>query len=67
MATSFELVDRALQGTLEARIRRMRQDKWPMQKIAEVLTAEGFPISRETVRRWLKQIGLPARAERGAA
>lgn len=61
MATSFQLVDRALQGTLETRIGRMREDGWSMVKIAEVLTAEGFPVSRETVRRWLKDLGLPLR------
>ncbi len=62
MADSFELVDRALQGTLETRIRRMREDGWSMVRIAEVLTGEGFPVSRETVRRWLIKLRLPLRS-----
>lgn len=61
MAKTYELVDKALQGTLETRIRRMREDGWSMQRIAEALTAEGFSISRETVRRWLKALGMPLR------
>jgi hypothetical protein len=61
MAKSFELVDKALQGTLAARLTRMRADGWSMDRIAETLRSEGFNVSRETVRHWLKRLKLPSR------
>lgn len=61
MATSFDLVNRALQGTLEARLRNMRDEGWSMTRIAQTLTSEGYPIGRETVRLWLQKLGMPSR------
>jgi hypothetical protein len=61
MANSFELVDNAMHGALELRLRRMREDGWSMQKIAQTFTDEGFPVSRETIRRWLDHLKLPLR------
>jgi transposase-like protein len=61
MATAFELVNGALDGHLEARLRELRAQGLSLPAIAEHFTAQGFPVSRETVRRWLKRLDLPLR------
>lgn len=56
MADSYELVDGALEGGLESRLRELRESGKSLDAIAAHFTAQGFGISRETVRRWFKRI-----------
>ena len=58
----FELVNVSMDGKLAERLESMRDAGGSMVAIAEQLTADGYPVSRETVRRWLVRCGLPTKA-----
>lgn len=62
MATrTLPLVDRALGGTLEARLRKGRSEGLTHAEIAEDLAAEvQIVVSRETVRKWCHELGIEA-------
>ena len=57
----FELVNVSMGGKLAERLEALRDGGNSMVAIAEQLTADGYPVSRETVRRWLVRLGLPTK------
>jgi hypothetical protein len=59
MATLYDMVDRALGGDLAGRLAAMRADGRSIDEMTAEIAATGFPVSRETVRRWCKQVGVP--------
>lgn len=57
--TSLPLVDRLLDGTLEAELRRRRAIPDSFETIARWLIAEhDIDVSSATVRRWCRQYGI---------
>lgn len=60
MATrTLPLVDRALGGTLQARLQKGRSDGLSHGQIADDLAAEvGIVVSRETVRKWCHELRI---------
>lgn len=56
----FPLVDRALGGDLEARLREWRSTSPPtsFEQIGHLLRAEEVVVSSETVRRWCIDLGI---------
>jgi hypothetical protein len=56
----FPLIDRALGGDLEARLREWRSTTPPtsFERIAHELRAEDVVVSSETVRRWCNDLGI---------
>lgn len=59
MASSFELVNRALEGGLADRLRALRADGKSMDQISQTFKADGYEVSLETVRRWCQRLGIP--------
>lgn len=59
MASTFDLVDRALGGGLAERLRAARASGDSIERITADLDADGFVVSRETVRRWCRKAGVP--------
>lgn len=57
MAKAYDLTDRLLDGLLAEHLACWREDGLSYQSIAEKLTAEtGTAHSRETVRRWCREM-----------
>lgn len=56
----FPLIDRALGGDLESRLREWRSTTPPtsFERIAHELRAEDVVVSSETVRRWCNDLGI---------
>ena len=56
----FPLVDRALGGDLEARLREWRTTSPPTsyEQIGHLLRSEDVVVSSETVRRWCIELGI---------
>lgn len=56
----FPLIDRALGGDLEARLREWRSTTPPtsFEQIGHLLRAEDVVVSSETVRRWCIELGI---------
>lgn len=67
MASIFEIVDRALEGQLAQRLRDLRADGKSIDQITDIFTADGFDVSRETIRRWCKHAGIPTHRVPAAA
>lgn len=67
MASSFDLVNRAIEGKLPDRLKEMRADGLSLQQMADRFNADGFGTSLETVRRWCQRIGLPTNRVPAAA
>ncbi len=65
MADEFELVNTGMGGELAERLAVMRTAGASVASIAQTFTGEGYPISRETVRRWLIRVGLPTKLAPG--
>ena len=59
MADLFALANRVLGGDLDGRLRELRSEGLSFDEMAERLGADGVAVSRETVRRWCTDIGLP--------
>lgn len=59
MASSYEMVDNALQGALAERLRVMRADGLSIDQMAEAFGSDGYSVSRETIRRWCDRAGVP--------
>jgi len=58
VASSFELVNTALSGKLEKRLRHMRSLGLSFDDMTAEFAAEGIAVSRETVRRWCKETAI---------
>lgn len=57
--TIFPIVDLALGGQLEARLRAWREEpKTSYDEIANTIRAEGVDLNGETVRRWCIDLGI---------
>lgn len=66
-STIFPLADKALGGTLEARLRAAREKNESFDEIAIGLRADDIRVSGETVRQWCHTLGIEeARAERAS-
>lgn len=61
MADAYDLVNGALSGGLDDRLKELRAEGMSIEAIATQFAADGYPVSRETIRRWLKRVGLPMR------
>lgn len=61
----FPLVDKALGGDLEARLREWRSTTPPtsFEQIGHHLRAEDIVVSSETVRRWCNDLDIDTPAE----
>ncbi len=59
MASSFDLADKVLGGTLAERLRRMRAEGLTYDQMAEELRP-AIGVSRETLRRWVVQLAVDA-------
>lgn len=59
VASIFEIVDRALDGGLADRLRELRADGKSIDQITEIFAADGYHVSRETIRRWMKHGDIP--------
>lgn len=59
VATSFDLVNRAMEGRLPDRLRAMRAEGKSMDQISQAFKADGYEVSLETVRRWCQKLGIP--------
>ena len=59
MASSYQLVNKALNGGLPAELGRMRAEGLTLEQMADDFAARGFDVSLETVRRWCHQAGVP--------
>jgi transposase-like protein len=64
MATrsSFDLVNRATGGHLKANLARWRKNGESYDAIAFRLRDDGIVISRSTVHRWCRQLGIESEA-----
>jgi hypothetical protein len=62
VADEFQLVNTGMGGRLEERLVQLRDQGESMVAIAAKFTSEGYPISRETIRRWLIRVGLPTKS-----
>jgi transposase-like protein len=51
-----DLVDLALGGTLDIQLRQWREWGLSFEAIAERLREDGIAVSRETVRRWIREL-----------
>lgn len=67
MATSFELVNRAMEGGLAQRLRDLHAEGKSLKEITESFNEDGFDVGLETVRRWCHRIGLPTHRVPAAA
>lgn len=54
----FPLADRALGGTLERRLRKLRESGLAYKAIADDLAEDGIDVSGETVRKWCHDLGI---------
>lgn len=59
MARSFDLVNRAMEGGLESRLRALRAEGNSVEQIAQTFKADGYEVSRMTVVRWCQRLGIP--------
>jgi hypothetical protein len=59
--TIFPIVDKALGGKLEARLRKWRPSV-SFDEIANRLRSEGIDVNGETIRRWCDDLGIPKKA-----
>lgn len=59
MASMFEIVNRAHDGQLVERLRELREQGNSIDQMTEIFSADGYPVSRETIRRWCVQGGIP--------
>jgi hypothetical protein len=57
MGRTYHLCNQAMDGRLESQLRRWARARVPARAVAEMLTEElGINLSRETVRRWLREL-----------
>ena len=56
--SSYDWVDDALMGNLHNRLRSYRDQGLSNPQIAEKFNEDGFVVSREMVRRWMKRAGI---------
>lgn len=57
LGRTYHLCNQAMDGHLESQLRRWARARVSARAAAEMLTAElGIPLSRETVRRWLREL-----------
>jgi hypothetical protein len=56
----YPLIDRALGGTLEARLRLLREAGESYDEIAHDLRGDNITVSGETVRKWCIDLGIEA-------
>lgn len=61
MADAFDLVNSAFEGGLKARLTDLRGQGMSIEAITRQFADDGYPVSRETIRRWLKRVDLPAK------
>lgn len=59
MATSFEMANRAHNGGLTSRLGAMRSEGLSIEEMTERFVDDGYQVSRETVRRWCREAGIP--------
>jgi intein-encoded DNA endonuclease-like protein len=59
VASSYKIANGALKGELPARLRAMRTDGKSLDQMVEAISELGFDVSRETVRRWCDEAGVP--------
>lgn len=56
----YPLIDRALGGTLEARLRQLRSEGTSYDEIAIELRGDSVTVSGETIRKWCLELGIEA-------
>lgn len=57
MGRTYHLCNQAMGGQLEPQLRRWARARVSARAVAEMITAElGIELSRETVRRWLREL-----------
>jgi hypothetical protein len=49
----FDIVNRGMKGQLKRKLRRMKADGLSYDRMADELEKAGYPVSRETCRRWI--------------
>lgn len=52
----FDLVDQLLKGQLAKRLQRARKEGTSYDDLAREFAAQGITVSRETLRRWTKEV-----------
>lgn len=62
MATSFDLINRAMGGDLPHYLESLRTQGLSQDRVARTLEDAGWLVSRETVRRWYKDLDSKAPA-----
>jgi len=60
--SGHNLVDQALDGKLVEHLTEMRAAEVPYDEMARRFGELGVQVSRETLRRWVKQLGIGAAA-----
>lgn len=53
--STFDLVDAAKGGTLAQELAELRADGLTYDELAARFAAEGYRVSRETIRRWVNR------------
>jgi len=59
MASTYEMVNRAMEGGLPTRLKAMREQGLSLQGMADQFAQEGYEVSFETVRRWCAKAEIP--------
>lgn len=60
--SGHDLVDQALGGKLVQILTDLRAAEMPYDQMAQHFSDLGVKVSRETLRRWVKQMGIEAKA-----
>jgi hypothetical protein len=57
--SSFETVDKMLNGGLVEKLRSLRAEGMTLDQMVRALAGAGIPTSRETLRRWCREARIP--------
>lgn len=67
LGRQYPLIDRILDGQLEARLRASRSAGLSYFTLASEFTSEGFAVSPETVRAWCIELGIVPAVDEAAS
>lgn len=57
--SSYDMVNRAHNGTLVARLGTMHAEGFTVEEMTEVFIADGYVVDAATLTRWCQESGVP--------
>lgn len=65
--STYELIDRILDGRLAVELRKQRESGATYDEMVVTFGTRGISVSRETLRRWCKELDIRAEVAESAA